>query len=102
VSDEKELAARIFLRPFATGGPLVQQLGIGGAATYGSKTGTLASPDVALFKTQGQTTFFSYQAGTTATDTVFAAGPHWRATAQGHYYAGPLHGEQPLSLTLDP
>jgi phosphate-selective porin OprO and OprP len=90
VSDEKEVAARIFVKPFATGGPLVKQLGVGVAATYGTKTGTLASPDVALFKTQGQTTFFAYQAGTTAADTVLADGPHWRATAQGHYYAGPI------------
>jgi phosphate-selective porin OprO/OprP len=90
VSDEKELAARIFLKPFATGGPLVKELGIGAAATYGNKTSTLASPDVALFKTQGQTTFFTYKAGTSTVDTVIADGPHWRATAQGHYYAGPI------------
>jgi len=90
VSDDKELAARVFVKPFATGGPLVKELGVGAAATYGDKTGTLASPDVASFKTQGQNTFFAYKAGTTQMDTVIADGTHWRATAQGHYYAGPL------------
>jgi len=90
VSDDKEVAARVFVKPFATGGPLLKELGIGVAATYGDKTGTLASPDVAAFKTQGQTTFFAYKAGTTVMDTVLADGPHWRATGQGHYYAGPI------------
>lgn len=90
VSDDKELAARVFVRPFATGGPFVKELGFGGAVTYGDKTGTLASPDVASFKTQGQTTFFTYKVGTTLMDTVIADGPHWRATGQGHYYAGPI------------
>jgi phosphate-selective porin OprO/OprP len=90
VSDDKELAARVFVKPFASGGPLVKGLGIGGAATYGDKLGTVASPDVALYKTQGQTTFFTYKVGTTLLDTVIADGPHWRVTGQGHYYAGPL------------
>ncbi|HEX2689330.1 MAG TPA: porin [Kofleriaceae bacterium] len=90
VSDDKELAARVFVKPFATGGRLVKELGIGAAATYGDKLGTLASPDVASFRTQGQTTFFSYKVGTTLMDTVIADGPHWRVTGQGHYYAGPL------------
>lgn len=90
VSDDKEVAARVFVKPFAAGGPLVKELGVGVAATYGDKTGTLASPDVASFKTQGQTTFFAYKAGATLMDTVIADGPHWRATGQGHYYAGPV------------
>jgi phosphate-selective porin OprO/OprP len=90
VSDDKELAVRVFVKPFAAGGPLVKELGVGAAATYGDKAGNLASPDVALFKTQGQTTFFTYKVGTTLLDTVIADGPHWRATGQGHYYAGPL------------
>jgi len=89
VSDDKELAARVFVKPFATGGPL-KGLGLGGAVTYGDKLGTVASPDVASFKTQGQNTFFAYKVGTTVMDTAIADGPHWRATAQGHYYAGPF------------
>jgi phosphate-selective porin OprO/OprP len=90
VSDDKEVAARVFVKPLATVSPALKELGVGVAATYGDKTGTLASPDVASFRTQGQTTFFAYKAGTTAMDTVLADGPHWRTTAQGYYYKGPI------------
>lgn len=83
VSDSKEGAARVFITP-------VRGLGVGGAVTYGDKTGTLASPDVPTFKTQGQTTFFTYKTGTTLMDTVVADGRHWRATGQASYYAGPV------------
>ena len=83
VSDDKEAAARVFVTP-------VTGLGIGAAATFGNKAGTLASPDVASFKTQGQTTFFAYRTGTTLMDTVVADGRHWRATGQASYYAGPV------------
>lgn len=88
VSDDKELAARVFVKPFRQG-PL-RGLGVGGAVTYGDKLGTVASPDVLSFRTAGQSTIFAYKLGTTLTDTVIGDGPHWRATAQGHYYAGPV------------
>jgi phosphate-selective porin OprO and OprP len=90
VSDDKEVAARVFLRPFATGASLLKALGVGGAVTYGDKLGTLASPDVAPFKTAAQDTFFTYKVGTTLADTVIADGEHWRATAQAQYYGGPV------------
>ncbi|HEX4422443.1 MAG TPA: porin, partial [Kofleriaceae bacterium] len=70
VSDDKEVAARVFIRPFVTAGPWLKGLGVGGAITYGDKLGTLASPDVALFKNQGQNTFFTYKVGTTLADTA--------------------------------
>ena len=90
VSDDKEGAARVFVRPFAQGAEVVKELGVGGAATYGEKHGHLTSPDVGSFKTPGQTTFFQFKTGTTSSDTVFADGRHWRATAQGYWYAGPF------------
>jgi len=90
VSDDKEGAARVFVRPFAKGPEVVKELGFGGAATYGEKHGHLASPDVGSFKTPGQTTFFQFKTGTTTSDTVFADGRHWRATAQGYWYTGPI------------
>lgn len=90
VSDDKEGAARVFVRPFAQGPEVVKDLGFGGAATYGEKHGHLASPDVGSFKTAGQTTFFQFKAGTGNSDTVFADGRHWRATAQGYWYTGPF------------
>lgn len=89
VSDDKELAARIFVKPFVTGGPL-KGLGVGGAVTWGDKLGTVASPDVLSYRTQGQNTFFAYKVGTTLADTVIADGEHWRGTVQGHYYTGPF------------
>ncbi len=90
VSDDKELAARVFVKPFVTTAGPLRGLGVGGAVTYGDKLGTLASPDVALFKTQGQNTFFSYKVGTTLADTAIADGDHFRATVQGYYYVGPV------------
>ncbi len=88
VSDDKELSARAFVRPLPGA---LKELGFGGAVTYGTKRGTLASPDVtSSFRTQGQSTIFGYKLGTTLADTVVADGPHWRATAGGHYYHGPF------------
>lgn len=91
ISDDKEAAARVFVKPFAkSGDKRIKELGFGGAVTYGHKSGTLAQTDVPTFKTQGQTTFFAYKTGTTLMDTVVADGVHWRATGQAAYYAGPV------------
>lgn len=90
VSDGKELAARVFVQPFVGGDSLARNLGVGAAATFGDKNGSLASPDLPLFKTQGQSTFFGYKTGTTLMDTVVADGRQWRATGQADWYAGPI------------
>lgn len=90
VSDDKEGAARVFVKPFATGPDVVRELGFGAAATYGEKHGHLTSPDVGSFRTPGQTTFFQFKTGTTASDTVLADGIHWRATGQAYWYTGPF------------
>jgi phosphate-selective porin OprO/OprP len=89
-TDDKEGAARLFIRPFARGPAIVKHLGFGGAATFGDKAASFAQPDTPVWKTTGQTTIFQYRAGTTLADTVVADGRHWRATAQGYYYAGPI------------
>ena len=90
VSDDKEGAARVFVKPFVNGPEVVKELGFGGAATYGEKHGHLASPDVGSFHTPGQTTFFQFKTGTTTSDTVLADGIHWRATGQAYWYTGPF------------
>ncbi len=90
VSDDKEGAARVFVKPFANGPALVQELGFGGAVTYGEKHGHLASPDTPQLKTPGQTTFFQLRTGTTIFDTALESGRHWRATAHGYWYTGPF------------
>lgn len=83
VSSGKEGAARVFVRPGLG-------FGVGGAVTFGDTTGTLAATDLPLFKTQGQTTFFQYKTGTTLMDTPIADGRHWRWSAQGDWYNGPI------------
>ena len=89
-TNDKEGAARIFVRPLAHGPPLARKLGFGVAATYGDKGANLAQPDTPTWKTQGQSTIFTYVVGTTLANTVVADGLHWRATGQGYYYAGPF------------
>jgi phosphate-selective porin OprO/OprP len=91
VSDGKEGALRIFVKPFATSDTkALKELGVGGAITLGTKEGVLATPDVGSFRTQANTTFFSFATGTTLMDTVIADGTTWRATGQASYYAGPV------------
>ena len=70
-------AARVFVRPLAG-------LGIGVSGTYGWEQGTTTTPLVPAYVTQGQTTFFAY------VDGAVSSGRHWRASAQGYYYAGPF------------
>jgi len=84
ISDHKTGIARIFVHP-------IEGLGIGAAGTYGWEQGTLASPLTPTYTTTGGTTFFSYKAGNTSLmDTVVTSGRHWRASAQGNYYRGPV------------
>jgi phosphate-selective porin OprO/OprP len=91
VADDKEGAARVIVKPFARRAGTLDGLGIGAAATFGSHTGSLASPDTPVWTTQAQTTFFAFKTGgTSLADTVIADGTHWRASAQGYYYGGPL------------
>lgn len=77
VSDNKEVAARVFVSP-------IPELGVGGAVTYGFEHGTPMQSDLGTWKTQGQNTFFQYMDG------ALADGRHWRATAQADWYHGPF------------
>lgn len=98
VSDDKDAAARLFVTAGAG-------FGAGGAATYGATHGTPTATDLPQLKTSGQATFFQYRTGTTLDDTAIADGTHWRATAQGTWYGGPVgvlaeyvHGNQQVAL----
>jgi phosphate-selective porin OprO/OprP len=85
LTNGKEAAARVFVRPWAQSGIWwLANLGAGGAVTYGDKDANVAQPDTPQWKTPAQSTIFQYA------DTVVADGLHWRATAQGTWYAGPL------------
>lgn len=72
-SDHKTGVARVLVHPIAG-------LALGAAGTYGWEQ---AAP-VPTYTTQGGTPFFSYMDG------VVSSGRHWRASAQGHYYRGPV------------
>jgi len=91
-SDGKDGAARIFVHPFRkTENDALKNLGLGVAVTYGSQKGaSLASPQLASYKSVGQNTFFSYRNDGTAAGTVLANGKRWRLTPQAYYYVGPF------------
>lgn len=74
-NSEKDLAARIFARPFKSSArkPL-QGLGFGVAVTFGKQSGTLPS-----YKTPGQQTLFGYATGASAD------GDHFRVSPQAYY-----------------
>jgi len=76
---DNELAARLFLQPFATTGiGALRQFGFGMAGSSATQYGSIAG-----LKTVGQSTFFKYSSKT------FANGQHNRISPQAYYYAGP-------------
>jgi phosphate-selective porin OprO/OprP len=79
-NDEKDFEGRLFLQPFKQSqmAPL-RGLGIGVAGTFGVQNGAPPS-----YKTVGQETFFSLNAG------VAAVGDRSRVAPQGYYYWGPF------------
>ncbi|HEX4784990.1 MAG TPA: porin [Candidatus Sulfotelmatobacter sp.] len=79
-SHGNEAAARLFVRPFAAGGPTaLRQLGMGVGGSAGNQRGAIAG-----LKTMGQTTFFKYSSS------AVANGQHNRIVPQAYYYFGPL------------
>src|SRR5262249_35303179 len=88
--NDKEAAGRVYVRPFATTDSIAKEFGVGAGGTYGRRVGMLADTGLPAYKTQGQTTFFAYRAGTTLMDTVIADGIQYRATAHASWYAGPI------------
>ncbi len=91
LEDNVDLVGRLFAHPFRrTGLRPLQGLGLGFAASRGSRHGTSASTGLAPYRTTGQQTFFSYLTGTTPADTVLADGEHLRLSPQGYYFWGPF------------
>jgi phosphate-selective porin OprO and OprP len=75
-----EVAARLFLQPFAkTGITAIRQFGFGMAGSSSNQGGSIAG-----LKTMGQSTFFKYSSKT------LANGQHNRISPQAYYYAGPV------------
>ncbi|MGE5128919.1 MAG: porin, partial [Sphingomonadaceae bacterium] len=67
---------------------LLHGLGVGAAMTYGHDYGTLATPELPTYRTQGQTAFVQYPTGPTLATTAVADGMRWRADVQGHLFVG--------------
>lgn len=79
-NNSKDVAARVFVRPFKlTDIEWLQGLGLGVAGTIGQESGAAPS-----YKTIGQQTFFNFNAGVTAD------GHRERISPQGYYYWGPF------------
>jgi phosphate-selective porin OprO/OprP len=90
VNDDKDVVARVFVRPFKpTSVKLLHDIGVGFAISWGQRDGKLDTPEVPQLKTPGQATFFSYRTGATLAETVVADGPHYRVGPQAYAYVGP-------------
>jgi len=87
-NNEKDIAGRIFLRPFIDVGldPL-EGFGIGVAALTGTESGALPS-----YTTTAQQTFFDYfdPQGDPGDPTASADGRRWLISPQGYFYYGPV------------
>jgi len=81
-NDAKDFVGRLFALPFKDSGvQLAKGLGVGFSGSFGDERGTGA---LSKYLTSGQSTWFSYGNGVTA------AGPRYRYSPQGYYYAGPF------------
>jgi phosphate-selective porin OprO and OprP len=91
IGDDKDIAARVFIRPFKlTGLKILHEVGAGFAITYGEHHGKQDAPEVAQLRTPGQASFFSFRSGTSLADTVIAEGTNLRLSPQGYAYVGPV------------
>jgi phosphate-selective porin OprO/OprP len=93
VADGKELAARLFLVPFAKSagkGPV--DLGIGIAATTSDEEGSTAATSLPSYRSPAQATAFRYRSSsaTPVTGTVFADGRRTRIAPQAYLNRGPF------------
>jgi len=95
--DGKDIAARLFVRPFKPAKiGVLEGFGFGVGGTIGNHEGALRN-----YATAGQQTFFKWQtgAGTAAAPNVAARGEQFRVVPQFSYYWGPfgLFGEYAVS-----
>jgi len=78
-NDGKDFIGRVFAQPFKLSeNQWAKGLGVGFAATYGDESNSTTS----VYKTYGQSTWFSYNKGVTA------AGARFRFTPQAYYHVG--------------
>jgi phosphate-selective porin OprO/OprP len=89
-NDDKDVAARVFFQPFVADKSASSGLGVGLAASSGNQAGTVTAPNLPVFRTGGQVTFFSYRSDATAAGTAVAAGTRRRLSPQATFYLGPF------------
>lgn len=91
-NDEKDLAARIWLKPFVDcDAPALAGLALGVAGTYGKQSGSTSAAGLPVYKSSGQNTFFSYVTGSTnSSANAYADGNRTRIAPQFYYAAGPI------------
>jgi phosphate-selective porin OprO and OprP len=90
-ADDKDVAGRVFLQPFRTGGAKsLRGLGLGFAVSTGIHNGGTASPFLPVYRSLAQQPIFSYRTDGTASGTVLAGGRHRRLSPQGYFYTGPI------------
>lgn len=93
VDDKKDVAARLFARPFSQSDAVaLRGLGFGAGGSIGEREGTGTNTGLGDYRSPGQQTVFRYLSGTAAGSTVAADGTHWRAYPQAYYYYGPFGG----------
>lgn len=80
----QEIAARVFAHPLNPNGKA--SLGIGIAATWGTREGAPGLPLLAGYRSPGQKTVFQYRGGAEGT---FADGERVRISPQGYWFSGP-------------
>lgn len=80
--NDKDAVGRLFLTPFTDKDSLLHGLGFGVAGGLGREK--THSGVTGGYKTDGQQTFFTYNAA------VYADGDTWRLSPQAYYYVGPF------------
>ncbi len=81
LDNKKDIAARVFVQPFANSSLVaLQGFGIGWAGSGGKHLGNTTNTQLPSYKTPGQQTFFKYAAG------VFSSGSLSRSNPQAWFY----------------
>lgn len=89
--DGKDLAARLFVQPFLrSDSTALRGLGFGVSASHGAPRGSVASPGLPSYRSQGQQTYFTYRSDGTAAGTAFANGNRDRLSPQLSWLVGPV------------
>lgn len=91
LDSEKDVVARVFVRPFLrTGLRPLRGLGLGVGASYGAHTGTPEAPGLSVLRTYGGQTFFSWANDKTPAGTATASGAILRVVPHATWAFGPV------------